>query len=171
MSQDDTSEVLRELRRLSAEQRELSDHFRRDNVIEEMRTLADSIRNLYSAFVEHRAKTDASHTELRGEIRGVSLRVGALEKDAFDASKNVNELKVDVSGLKKDVDGLKGDTSKLDEWVEETGRHEIVTLRENKTWWQRLIVKSAVTVGLGGIGAVFGWLLTKLLRAAFEVTK
>jgi hypothetical protein len=71
---------------------------------------------------ELKADIHGVHTELRGEIRGVSLRVGMLEKADMRHEKAIDE----------------------------TGKHEVLTLREkNRNVWSA--VGAVIMLALGGV--------------------
>lgn len=85
--------------------KELEDKLR--GYLEEQKTtdVNGALHKIFNAFTEHEAKDEIRHHELRGDYRGLSLRVGELERDR----------------------------DKLERTVEDTGRHEIVNLRaDNK---------------------------------------
>jgi hypothetical protein len=106
------------------------------NYVEDQRrqNIAGTVQKIFDKFVEHEAKDDARHEEMRGEIRGLSLRVGDLEKDHGKAGK----LSLRVGAIEK---------------------QEVEKLRDTATWWKRTIVGSVLAVATGGVGWLLGLLL------------
>lgn len=99
----------------------------------------ETARKIFEAFSEHEAEDKVRHAELRGDYKGLSLRVGAIEK--------VHEK-------------LERDHEKLEDQLENTGRIEIVTLKEKVQWRDRGF--------FGAIGAIFLLVLGALLSWFFK---
>ncbi len=94
---------------------------------------AGALHKILDAFTEHEAKDELRHAEVRGDFKGLSRRVDALESE----------------------------TNKLEKAVEDTGRHELLTLRDDRTWWKRSIVGGIGAFVLAAFSATIAYLIAK----------
>lgn len=103
-----------------------------------------TLRSIGSKIQAHEVEDERRFNHLAGELRGHSLRIGELEKDS----------------------------SKFENLVEDTGRHQIESLhralaeeREAAKWWKHHVVKVVsgiiVAILLAAGGIIFGMLLHK----------
>lgn len=97
-------------------------------------------RRIWNQLLEHEKKDDVRHveflsalrelkTEIHGEMRGLSLRVAALEKskDKFE-------------------DKLERTTEQSGSWNLEQLREEKKEAKEKLTWWQRNWLPTTITI-------------------------
>lgn len=99
--------------------------------------VAGKLEQLFVAYMEHDKKDVQRHEELVGIIRGHSLRIGELEKDAgtFEAE------------------------------LANTGKIQLIELKEKNQWRDRLVVTVLIGVFVsafsGGIGVLITYLVSR----------
>lgn len=98
-----------------------------------------TLRTIASAQITHESKDEVRHEEIKGELRGHSLRIGSLEKD-IDKTEN----KLEQSGS----------------WQLEAERSKAIVSDKEATWWK----EKAITVIVGLVMLLLGGVVTFLLN-------
>lgn len=99
-----------------------------------------SLDRLADLFVQHDADDKVRHSELKGDIKGLSLRVGALER-----SDEKLEKRVEQSGS----------------WDREALEAEVIRARESQNWWRqqgwKWIVGALAALAMLALNVVVAW--------------
>jgi hypothetical protein len=106
--------------------------------LHEQRTadVAGTLKTIANWTTTHESKDDLRHEELRGEMRGHSLRIGSLEKADDEQDDKLNQ-----SGA----------------WQVEAEQAKAIVAAKEATWWKDkaiTIIVGLVMLILGGAGAL-----------------
>jgi hypothetical protein len=101
--------------------------------------VAGTIKHIANWTTSHEAKDDVRHEEIKGALRGHSLRLGALEK---------NDEKID--------DALE----KSGSWQMESVKAQSITAQETAKWWRDRVLAATGAI----LMAIFVGILTYVLK-------
>lgn len=91
-----------------------------------------TLRHLTDTITAHDADDKVRHVELQGEIRGLSLRVGALEKNDEQLAKRDEKLEERLE--------------KSGSWDREALQAQAITARDDANWWKRNWLSMLATI-------------------------
>ncbi len=98
--------------------------------------IAGALRKIFDQFHEHESKDEVRHVEVLGELRGHSLRIGALERES----------------------------NKLEDKLDQSGSWQLADLQERSKHTSRFIVNMLVMVGIALASGAISVVVTLLLK-------